>query len=111
MRRELRVKTGRFTLSIPSARQHRDSFAGSRQVLEKYLLAVWLRHFPHGVSVRVHLGRKTHRELCSKMNEGQRPFVLSCHRASAALSFSPVPQLFVDLHRLTLRGVTDVGRS
>lgn len=50
-------------------------------------------------------------ELCSKMNEGQWPFVLSCHRASATLSFSPVPQLFVDLHRLTLRGVTDVGNS
>lgn len=66
MRRELRVKTGRFTLSIPSARQHRDSFAGSRQVLEKYLLAVWLRHFPRGVSVRVHLGRKNTRGIVLK---------------------------------------------
>lgn len=34
-----------FTLSIPSAREHRDSFPGPRQVLKKDLLAVWLRHF------------------------------------------------------------------
>ena len=36
-----------FTLSISSARQHRDGFARSRQVLEEDLLGVRLRHF-HG---------------------------------------------------------------
>lgn len=42
--------TQQFTLSITSARQHRDGFARSRQVLEEYLLAFWLRHFLTAVS-------------------------------------------------------------
>lgn len=42
-----------FTLSIPAARQDRDGFAGSRQVLKKDLLAVRLRHYHSSVFVTV----------------------------------------------------------
>lgn len=43
---------GQFTLSIPSARQYRNSLPRSRQVLKKDFLAVWLCHF-HSYSVYI----------------------------------------------------------
>lgn len=77
-----RNATEGFTLSVPSARQDRDSFPGSRQVLKKDLLAVRLRHFHSGSGFvpiqRKHTRRQQHAQNGAKINEGrQSSFLLS----------------------------------
>lgn len=88
--------TRQFTLSIPSARQHCDSFPRSRQVLKEDLLAVWLRHFHSGsVYIPVHFdkvikrGPQQHKKCAKMMKGNSRPPPLPMYARSALLL--PVP--------------------
>lgn len=58
-----------FTLSIPSAGQHRDRFPGPGQVLKKDFFAVWLRHF-NSSSASVSLSEYKHTARQEQLQNG-----------------------------------------